>query len=400
MQAQFTGPNGITPGNGTKRQFLSDGVKEYGEGLRMLETDNRKKLQDRNSIDAVHSNQIHIGHSNFMPNTFISSNGNDIMNSNGALHPNPNNLSSANNANSNSNSNTNANANVTSSTNTNHPKVEPGSHFAEFSNMLGQIQQNISLSGNNVNGNGNNMNNSPANSVTSPSMKSPVVRKTTARSTAAPTPSTSGSVQVNSIASSNINNTKKKPRKPRKNSTSVPATPKTPNNPATPTSMNTALNNKRGKRKAPSSATTPVIKEDGPSQLKSVTEATTVAQNGSTVLEEKNPSDGKKVRKLKSVKRASSSSEKGAEKDSKSNSQKPYPTPGQQNGVATQKTAMPGTEARNPSTNGFNINNDAQFLGEFNSSEQFFDFGLYSTEDTSEMLPDFWGDPVDRNELS
>ncbi|GAV28479.1 hypothetical protein PMKS-001950 [Pichia membranifaciens] len=391
VQGQFAGPNGHSSGSGTKRQFLPDGVKEYGEGLRMLETDNRKKLQDRNVTDLVHSNHMHPGHPNMMTSTFIPSSGNDLGGANGNSHSN---------LNPSSNSNTNVSLNVNSNANSSNLKVEPGSQFAEFSNMLGQLQQNISLSGNNVNG--NNMSNSPANHAISPSMRSPAIRKPTATapSTAAPTPS-SGSVPMNPIPPGNINNSKKKVRRARKNSTSVPATPKTPNNPATPTSMNAAaINNKRGRRKAPSTASTPVIKEDGPSQLKSVTEAASISQNGGAG-DAKSLADSKKVRKTKAMKRVSSSTEKGAEKDSKLNTQKSYPASSQQhNGVANQQQTSHGAELRNPSTSGFNINNDAQFLGEFNSSEQFFDFGLYSTEDASEMLPDFWGDPVDRNELS
>ena len=356
----------------------------------MLETDNRKKLQDRNVSDTLHSNHVHPGHPNMMASTFIPSNGNDLVGSNGNSHSkiNPN-----------SNSTTNVNLNVSSNTNPNNLKVEPGSQFAEFSNMLGQLQQNISLSGNNANG--TNMGNSPANHAMSPSMRSPAIRKTTATapSTAAPTP-LSGSVPINPIPTGNINNSKKKVRRARKNSTSVPATPKTPNNPATPTSTNAAaINKKRGRRKAPSTATTPVIKEDAPPQLKSVTEAASTSHNGG-VGDDKILADNKKVRKTKAMKKTSTSVEKAAEKDSNLNSQKSYPASNQQHsGVPNQQQTSQGAELRNPSTSGFNINNDAQFLGEFNSSEQFFDFGLYSTEDASEMLPDFWGDPVDRNEL-
>lgn len=368
LQSQFSSSNGYQHPAG-KKQFPTDGVKEYGESLRILETDNRKKMQHRNSQD----------HSTNGGNAALNFGFSSLGNNN----------------------------------NPNSSKIEPGSQFAEFSNMLGQLQQNVSSS---VNANSNSTNPtinniSPANAV-SPSMKSPMTRKTTAPSTAAPTPLANGlpngitpvngnvtgvantaNVVTAANGNNNNNNNKKKKvtRKPRKNSTtSVPATPKTPSHPATPSASSNNTNTRRGgRRKATSTANTPVIKEDG-NKLK------TVNETSKPDVDNKAPYDNKKRKSKVPSGNSKNSNDKPNDDSTQISSANPKSS-SVPSGVNS-KAVSHGIETRNPSAAGFNINPDAQFLGDFNGSE-LFDFGLYPTDDAPDILPEFWNDAVDRPEL-
>lgn len=305
--------NQQVPNGYVKKNYPNEGVKEYGENLRLLESENRKRLQDMNT-----------------------------------------------------NSNQNSGSNMSSnSKDNNSSKNETNSQFAEFSNMLGQLQQNIS---------------------SKPSRNNEPSPNSGKKSTNGGTPNDSGA------------NGRKKPRKSRKNSisVSVPVTPATPNNPTTPqtgkvlspngsiiASSASSNTTKRTKKKTSSSVTTPIIKEDATTPLESVKEGvTTDSNNDKSSIPP--PGDNKRIRKGRTTKKAAA--DKPATKG------------------AAKKNAKAGTKAgetdpQQPATNtgGFGIEDDPHLLGDLNVSEQFFDFGLYTAEDNSEMLPDFWSDNVERN---
>lgn len=309
-----------------KLNFPNEGVREYGESLRILESENRKRLRgmDENEKRPVNSN---------------------------------------------------------------HFKVEPAPQFAEFSNMLGQLQQNSSLK-------------SPSNGV-SPSAKSPTNKRSNAPSTGIPTPLTNGanstgantSVIIDTVATS-----KKKTRRLKANS--VPATPKTPNNVTTPQLNKSATPNgsnattKRPRKKAYSSATTPVIKEDIAAPLRSVTENIATHSKPAENKRAKKPKLNKNVTDKTSSDEKKTSNSTGT-KNNNNNNNSISKTQEKQNKSSSANAENQQAEQSNES-NGFSIDTDAQFLGDFNGSEQFFDFGLYNGEDGSEMVPDFWGDPVNK----
>lgn len=278
------------PVSGNKRQYPNESMKEYGEGLRILESDNRKRLE--NQYNSTYTQQGR--------------------------------------------------------------KNEPAPQFAEFSNMLGQLQQQPPQPSANKN--------SPLGTSNSPSVKSPLNKRTSVSGTTPLSNGLNSNVQNGgnllsvSIAQS-TSNKKKQARK--KTSSSVPVTPATPNAPptpqnakaSTPTAQGTTISRRGRKKTQGSTASTPHIKEE----LTSVTEGVTTDLND--VDNGKNHNDTKLGKKHGNVKK----------EDHSQPSQPQRPN--------------------DPSNPGFD---DPQLLGDFNNSEQFFDFGLYTGEEGSEMLQDFF----------
>lgn len=256
-----------------------DSVKEYGDGLRILEADNRKKLESTESA--------------------------------------------------------------------------PAPQFAEFSNMLGQLQQNG---------------------------KQPQSPKRGTNSTGIPTP----------LTNPPINTIKKKIRR-KQASNSVPATPNTPA--GTPNGVTVV---KRSRKKRSASVTTPLVRDEL-GHLESVAEGreSTTCTNNANPASNGGPVNASSVGPTTTDAAPVTGTPTGPANVTTSGNASVNGTSG--NGSAGNSASGSGINGVNGSNGGNASGNasagtsgyDTQFLEDFNGSEQFFDFGLYG-ENSAEMLGEFW----------
>lgn len=264
-----------------------------------------------------------------------------------------------------------------------HLRNGTGSHFAEFSNMLGQLRQSPSSA--------------PIANVSNTGDDSPIINPTSSNS------AINGNGNNNSSTTPNVSNSaitpqtssnKKKQvnRRIRKNSTSIPATPNTPNTPGSTTASTNNTGNKRPRRRGgngtSSNITTPAtVKEEG-----EVTGSNEEFDSTNSNSNDKSNSNGNKKRRTNNNSNNTTTTSNNNRKISNKDDTKLSATD------LKPESLLVGTNFIDDANDNDLLNVDPS-IADFGNGDSFFDFGLYKGNDGG--LGEFsWTDSVEGTNIN